>query len=55
MGSFRPFRALFQPDEVQKLQAAFDATWADIITHYPSRDIEADDALKQEISETLCD
>jgi len=53
-GFFPSLRGSFQPDEVQKLQAAFDATWADIITHYPSRHIEADDALKHEISATLC-
>jgi hypothetical protein len=53
MGSFRPLRGVFQPDEVKLLQAAFDATWADIITHNPSREFDAD-KLKHEITETLC-
>ena len=53
MGSFRPLRGVFQPDEVKLLQAAFDATWADIITHNPSREFDAD-KLKHGITETLC-
>jgi len=53
MGSFCPLRGVFQPDEVKLLQAAFDATWADIITHNPSREFDADQ-LKHEITETLC-
>jgi len=32
---------------------AFDATWAEIITHNPSREFDAD-KLKHEITETLC-
>jgi len=52
MGSFRPLRGAFQPEEVKLLQA-FDATLADIITHNPSREFDAD-KLKHEITETLC-
>ena len=53
MGSFQPLRGVFQPDDLKVLQAAFDATWADIITHNPSREFDTD-KLKREITETLC-
>jgi hypothetical protein len=51
MGSFTPPN-IFQPEEVQLLQQAFDATWAEMITHNPGRD---DNDLRVAISERLCD
>ena len=53
MGSFRrPLRGSFQSEEIAILQQAFEAVWADVVTHRPS---QADNAeLKALVSEKLC-
>ena len=55
MASFNPPRSSFQPDEIQLLQQAFDATWAELATHLPSRNGKTDHELRTAISERLCD
>jgi hypothetical protein len=61
MGSFKhpsafkpPQSASFQPDELERLQSAFDATWAEIQAQDPFRDLDADEELKRTVSEKLC-
>jgi hypothetical protein len=55
MGSFKPpcWDAL-QPDELERLESAFEATWASIKAFDPFRDFEADDELKKTVGEKLC-
>jgi hypothetical protein len=43
MGSFRPpLRGSFQSEEIAILEKAFDAVWADVVTHRPSREDNAE-------------
>ena len=53
MGSFRPpLRGLFQSEEIAILEKVFDAVRADVVTHRPSREDNAE--LKTLVSEKLC-
>ena len=50
MGSFHPPRGSYQPEQMQLIQEAFDATWAELATRG-----QADHELRTAISEKLCD
>src|SRR5262245_65870925 len=55
MGWFHPPRGSYQPEQMQLLQEAFDATWAELATHLPSPNGKTDHELRTAISEKLCD
>jgi hypothetical protein len=53
MGSFKPPRDSFQPDEIERLQNVFDATLITLRALEPGRDIY-DEELRTTISEKIC-
>jgi hypothetical protein len=52
MGSFKPPKGAFQPQELAVLQEAFDAVWETIQAHRPGQ-IDNDE-LRTAVSERLC-
>src|SRR5262245_21924476 len=54
-GCFHPPRGSYQPEQMQLLQEAFDATWAELSTHLASPSGKTDQELRTAISEKLCD
>jgi hypothetical protein len=53
MGSFKPPRGAFQPDELEHLQNVFDATLITLRALDPGRNVDDDD-LRTAISEKIC-
>jgi hypothetical protein len=54
MGSFKPPRGAFQPDEFEHLQNVLDAALITLRALDPARNVDDDHELRTAISEKIC-
>jgi hypothetical protein len=54
MSTLRPLSDSFQPEELERLQIAFDATWAALKAQRAFSGYTSDDDLRRVLSEKLC-